>query len=65
VNVNDFVNSFNIDKQICNKIIVDYSEIGNRISEISENERIEILDYFKKKCLNIEKKLKIEKEEYV
>lgn len=65
VNIDDFINSFNIDKQICNKIIVNYSEIGNRVSSISDNEREKILEYFKSKCLKIEKKLEVKKKEYL
>lgn len=65
VYINDFLVSFEIDKQICNRITVDYNEIGNRISDISEKERIEILNYFKNKCLNAEKKLEIKKKEHL
>lgn len=55
----DFIKSFDIDKEFIKKITVDYSTIGNKISEINEDERLSILDYFKSKCLSYDKKLNI------
>ena len=59
VHTDDFVKSFGISPEIINKITVDYGTIGAKISELTEDERIEILEYFKRICLVNEKKLNI------
>jgi hypothetical protein len=59
VYVDDFVSSFGISRETINKITVDYSTIGNRINQISESEREDLLQYFKDICLVNDKKLKI------
>lgn len=59
VYIDDFVKSFGIDLEIINKLIVEYSTIGNKVNEFSESERVELLEYFKSKCLNYERKLNI------
>lgn len=57
--VNDFVKSFELDEDLINKITVDYSTIGDKINELTENDRQSLLEYFKQKCLVNDKKLKI------
>jgi len=59
VYIDDFVKSFGIDLEIINKLIVEYSTIGNKVNEFSESERVELLEYFKTKCLTYERKLNI------
>lgn len=59
VHIEDFVKSFELSPEYINKITVDYLTIGNKINELSESERLEILEYFKGKCLQTERKLKI------
>jgi hypothetical protein len=58
VNVLDFAKSFDIDLNILGEITTGYSEIGKTIDEITENKRIEILTYFKNKCLKYEMKIR-------
>lgn len=55
----DFVQSFNISKEYINRITVDYSTIGDKVNELTENERQFLLKYFKEICLVNDKKLKI------
>lgn len=59
VYVDDFVRSFGISPENINKITVDYADIGSKINELTEDERLELLDYFKSKCLSYERKLNI------
>jgi hypothetical protein len=59
VNISDFVKSFKIDESLINKLIVDYKTIGNKINELSEKDRTELLEYFKSVCLVNKEKLKI------
>lgn len=59
VYVDDFVKSFEISPENINKITVEYSTIGNKVKELTEDERLKLLDYFKSKCLSYERKLNI------
>ena len=59
VNISDFVKSFKIDENRINKLIVDYKTIGNKINELSEEDRTDLLEYFKGVCLVNKEKLKI------
>ena len=50
----DFVNSFNIDEEKWNEILIDEN---SDISKISEEKRVQLLQYFKDKVLIVEKKI--------
>lgn len=55
VYVEDFIHSFGIDKKCIDKIMVR----NNTLPDLSENERINILNYFRDKVLRTEKLLEI------
>ena len=57
VNVSDFSTSFELDDNILKEIIIEYNEIGNRISNITEERRVYLLNYFKDKCLQVKKNI--------
>lgn len=59
VHTDDFVKSFGISPEIINKITVEYSSIGDKIKELTEEGRLQLIQYFKDTCLSYERKLNI------
>jgi hypothetical protein len=55
----DFVKSFGLENEKVKQIITSYDRIGESVSIMKEEKRLELLSYFKEKCLVEERKLHI------
>lgn len=55
-NLIDFIQSFNLDLEIVNEVVVSYDQLGDKIKNFSETRREELLEYFKEKVLVYERK---------